>query len=149
MDENVRLYRDATGKPMVETRFRVRFFETDAMGVVHHASYITWFEEGRSAYTRAMGYPYAVMSSGGTDLAVVELEARYQRSARYDDEVIVVTWLQDFRSRGITFGYEVRCAATNEVLVTGSTKHLAVDRAGRVRRLPDEARERLLGGPEQ
>ncbi len=145
MPEQGRVYRNADGQPVVETGFRVRYAETDAMGIVHHVSYIVWFEEGRSAFTRAIGYPYSQMAADGIDLAVVEVRARYHRSARYDEKVVVATCLQEFRSRGMTFSYEVRRAADNEVLVTGSTKHIALDRAGRVSRIPEEMRERILG----
>ena len=74
------------------------------MGVVHHASYLTWFEEGRSAFTRAMGYPYSRLAREGINLAVAEVNARYHRSAVYDDEVVVRTELTQWGSRGMTTG---------------------------------------------
>lgn len=132
--------------PVVETRFRVRYAETDAMGIVHHAAYITWFEEGRSAFTRAIGYPYARMEAEGVLLAVTEVAARYHLPARYDEEVIVATQLHEFLSRGMTFVYEVRRAADHALLVTGSTRHISVDARGRVRRIPDEMRARIEAG---
>ena len=98
-------------KPVVETRFRVRFYETDQMGVVHHAAYITWFEEGRSAFTRAIGYPYSQLEREGFSLAVAEVNARYHRPAVYDDEVRVIVCLEQLQSRGMTFSYEVRRAS--------------------------------------
>lgn len=140
------LSRDAGGQPVVETRFRVRFFETDQMGVVHHAAYITWFEEGRSAFTRAIGYPYAQMERDGLSLAVSEVNARYHQPARYDEEVIVATHLTEFPSRGMTFTYEVRRATDGTLLVTGSTKHISVDAQGRTQRIPDEMRARFTAG---
>ncbi len=132
--------------PVVETRFRVRFCETDQMGVVHHAAYITWFEEGRSAFTRAIGYPYAQLEAEGLSLAVAEVHARYHRPARYDEEVVVRVRLDEFQSRGMTFSYEIRRAGDDALLVTGSTKHISVDRAGCVKRIPDPVRDRLLAG---
>ncbi len=140
------LSRDAGGQPVVETRFRVRFFETDQMGVVHHAAYITWFEEGRSAFTRAIGYPYAQMERDGISLAVSEVSARYHQPARYDEEVIVAACLAAFPSRGMTFTYEVRRAADGALLVTGSTKHISVDAQGRTQRIPEEMRARFMAG---
>ncbi len=137
---------DTCAFPIVETRFRVRFCETDQMGVVHHAAYITWFEEGRSAFTRAIGYPYAQIEAEGLSLAVAEVHARYHRPARYDDEVIVRVRLDEFQSRGMVFSYEIRRAADDALLVTGSTRHISVDRAGCVRRIPDVIRDRLLAG---
>ncbi len=74
--------RRADGRPVVETRFHVRYFETDAMGIVHHAFYITWFEEGRSALTRALGYPYSRLEHEGISLALAEVTARYHQPAR-------------------------------------------------------------------
>ena len=133
-------------RPIVETRFRVRFFETDQMGVVHHAAYITWFEEGRSAFTRAIGYPYAQMEADGLSLAVAEVQARYHRPARYDDEVIVAARLDELQSRGMIFSYEIRRASDDALLVTGLTRHISVDHHNAVQRIPDAMREKLLAG---
>src|SRR5450759_667235 len=145
MTDETRFYHNAAGLPVVETRFRVRYHETDAMGVVHHAAYITWFEEGRSAFTRAIGYPYSQMAADGMDLAVVGLAARYHRPARYDDEVVVSTCLQELRSRDMTFTYEVRRAADDVLLVSGSSRHISVDRSGRAIRILEAVRQRLAG----
>lgn len=148
MSDTYRIYLDAGGRPVVETRFRVRFYETDRMGIVHHAVYITWFEEGRSAFTRAIGYPYSQMEADGISLAVAEVSARYHRPARYDEEVVVATHLAEFPSRGMSFTYEVRRATNGELLVTGSSKHISVDSAppGNVRRIPDAMRAQVLKG---
>ena len=137
--------RDSGGQPAVEIRFRVRYHETDAMRIVHHTAYITWFEEGRSALTRALGYPYTQMEADGVALAVAEVTARYHQPARYDEEVSVTTRLVALRSRGMTFTYEIRRAADGALLVTGETRHISVDAAGRVRRIPDAMRARLMG----
>ncbi len=142
-DSNTRLLTTPPGQPAVEVRFRVRYFETDAMGIVHHASYITWFEEGRSAFTRAIGYPYSRMEQEGISLAVAEVDARYHCPARYDDEVLVLATLVRLGSRGMTFTYEVRRAADNELLVTGSSKHLSIDPQGRVVMLPRALKEAI------
>ncbi|MGE5603271.1 MAG: acyl-CoA thioesterase [Nitrososphaerales archaeon] len=142
-DSNTRLLRTAGGKPAVEVRFRVRYFETDAMGIVHHAAYITWFEEGRSAFTRAIGYPYSRMEHEGLSLAVAEVSARYHRPAHYDDEVLVLAALTQLGSRGMTFAYEVRRAADNELLASGSSRHISVNPEGRVTILPQALRATL------
>ena len=131
---------------MAETRFRVRFHETDQMGVVHHAAYITWFEEGRSAFTRALGYPYSRMEQDGLSLAVAEVKARYHRSAVYDDEVRVIVRLEQLQSRGMTFSYEVRRASDDALLVTGATKHVTVDPQGQVTLISAEMRAKLVEG---
>lgn len=139
-------YRNAAGQPVVETRFRVRFHETDSMGIVHHAAYITWFEEGRSAFTRAIGYPYSRMEAEGLSLAVAEVTARYHRPACYDDEIIVATCLTGLLSRGMNFSYEVRRAADGELLVSGGTRHISVDARGQVQRIPEAVRARWVAG---
>lgn len=133
-------------RPTVETRFRVRFYETDQMGVVHHTAYLTWFEEGRSAFTRAIGYPYAQMEADGLSLAVAEVQARYHRPARYDDEVVVAARLDELQSRGLTFSYEIRRASDGVLLATGMTRHISVDHHGNVRRIPDVMQAKLLAG---
>jgi acyl-CoA thioester hydrolase len=137
MPAHAGLYINVEGKPAVDVRFRVRFHETDAMGVVHHAAYITWFEEGRSEYTRVAGFPYSRMSDEGVNLAVIDLAARYLRPARYDDEVIVTTCLEETSSRRLTFTYQVCRLPDRATLATGSTSLVSVDAAGHVMRLPD------------
>ncbi|GAB4513108.1 MAG: thioesterase family protein [Anaerolineae bacterium] len=122
----------------VDTAFHVRYAETDAMGIVHHASYIVWFEEGRSAYMRACGLPYSEVERRGFYFTVAEVRARFLVPARYDDRVIVRTRLADLRSRGLTFAYEIRRAADDVLLVTGETRHICIDRTGAVRRIPEE-----------
>jgi len=128
---------------VIEEHFRVRYHEADQMGAVHHAAYITWFEEGRSAFTRAIGYPYAAMEADGMALAITDVAARYHQPARYDEEVIVFTCLAELRSRGMMFTYEVRRAVDNTLLVSGTTKLVSVDRQGTVKRLPDAWREKV------
>jgi acyl-CoA thioester hydrolase len=142
-DTNTRLVTTSSGQPAVEVRFRVRYFETDAMGIVHHSAYITWFEEGRSAFTRAIGYPYSRMEQEGVSLAVAEVNARYHRPARYDDEVVVLAALAQLGSRGMTFTYEVRRSEDGELLVTGTSKHISIDENGQVTRLPQALRKTL------
>jgi acyl-CoA thioester hydrolase len=147
-DNNTRLLATDDGLPAVEVVFRVRYFETDAMGIVHHSAYITWFEEGRSAFTRAIGFPYSRMEQEGVSLAVAEVNARYHRPARYDDEVRVIARLAQLGSRGMAFSYEVRRVADDELLVTGSTRHISIDAQGRVAVLPPTLRARLAApGP--
>jgi len=143
MGEETRLFRDDAGRLVAETRFRVRYFETDAMGIVHHTAYITWFEEARSAFTRAIGYPYARMESEGLLLAVAEVRARYHSPARYDEEVAVSACLAEFPSRGMTFEYGVRRASDGTLLVSGSSRHISVDGGGQVCRIPDRVRAQI------
>jgi acyl-CoA thioester hydrolase len=123
---------------------RVRYAETDQMGVAHHTSYLVWFEAGRTEFIRARGRSYAQVEQGGWLLVVVEAHCRYRRPARYDEVLIVRTHLRDLQPARLSFGYQVLRGAGGEVLADGYTVHAAVDRGGRPRRIPDDIR-RLLG----
>jgi acyl-CoA thioester hydrolase len=125
-------------KTVVETTFRVRYAETDAMGVVYHANYFVWFEAGRGEYFRTSGQDYVEWEQEGLFLPVSEAHARYHAPARYGDLVTVRTWLEQIRSRSLTLGYEVVDSAGQARLVTGWTKHICMDREGRSRRLPKD-----------
>jgi acyl-CoA thioester hydrolase len=123
-----------------ETTFHVRYAETDAQGFVHHASYIVYFEEGRSDYIRQRGRSYAEFEEKGYFLIVAELGVRYVKAARYDQRITVRAWIAERKSRSLTYNYEILDAETREVLVTGFTKHLCITRDGSIARIPDEWR---------
>lgn len=129
---------------VAETRFHVRYAETDAMGIVHHASYIVYFEEGRSAYARARGSSYAEFEATGVALAVIEVNARYLRPMRYDQVVVLRTWLEEIRSRGLTFAYEITEEASGIVCVSGQTRHVCINGEGRASMLPEQWRKWTL-----
>ena len=120
-----------------ETTFHVRYAETDSMGVVHHAVYLVWFEEGRSAYIREHGSSYAEIEKAGYFLAAGELHARYRRAARYDQKVTVRTWIEEFRSRAMTFGCEIVDWRTEETLFESTLKLICLNPAGEVTRIPE------------
>jgi len=122
---------------VVETTFAVRYAESDQMGVVHHASYVVWMEEGRSQYMRAKGFAYEQVEREGLFFAVAELRLRYAAPARYGEDVTVRTWVADVRSRAVTFGYEIVNAASRATLATGEVKLVLMDRQGRAARIPD------------
>lgn len=122
--------------PPVDIEFRVRYAETDAMGVVHHASYIVYFEEGRGAYTRHYAAPYAELEKSGFILLVTDLSVRYLKAARYDDELIIRTALTSLRSRAVKFEYDVIDKASNDVLVKATSVHICATKNGEVSRLP-------------
>ena len=126
--------------PIAETTFHVRYAETDAMGIVHHSAYIVWFEEGRSAWSRQLGRPYSDFERAGYVLAVSEVGARYLVPARYDQRVTVRTWVSQVRSRLIRFEYEVADARVGELLVTGFSTHICLDRERKPTRIPEEWR---------
>ena len=127
-----------SNRKIVEASFHVRFAETDMMGIVHHANYLVYFEEGRSEYSRQFGAPYADLEAMGYSLAVSEARVRFLAPAYYDHLIPVRQWVEDIRSRSITFGYEVVDGTSGQVLATGQTKHICVDRSGHVRRIPKE-----------
>lgn len=126
---------------VAETTFHVRYAETDQMGIVHHSAYIVWFEEGRSAWSRQVGRPYANFERAGYLLTVSEVGARYLAPARYDQRVTVRTRVSQVRSRLLRFEYEVLDAEAGECLVTGFTTHICLDYQGKPARIPEEWRE--------
>lgn len=108
-----------------ETRFRVRYAETDQMGVVYYANYLVWMEIGRAEYCRAAGVRYKDMESAdGIRLAVVEAHCRYLHPARYDEEIAVETSIARANRRMVEFEYRMCDAATGRKLASGSTKHI-------------------------
>jgi acyl-CoA thioester hydrolase len=108
-----------------ETRFRVRYAETDQMGVVYYANYLIWMELGRAEYCRAAGIRYRDMEAGdGVLLAVVEAHCRYLHPARYDEEIAVKTWVAKANLRMVLFEYEIREAESGRELASGATKHM-------------------------
>ncbi len=129
-----------TNRTVIETSFYVRYAETDAMGIIHHASYIVYFEEGRSNYARQRGSDYATFERSGHYLAVSEINARYIKPAHYGQQITVCCWIEEMKSRGLTFGYEIVDAKTRDLFVEGLSKHICITHDGQVARLPDEWR---------
>lgn len=119
---------------------RVRYPETDQMGVVYHAHYLVWCDIGRTELIRsACGRSYADLERDGLLLAVAEVSVRYHASARYDDLVRVESWVEEVRSRTLTFGYlisRVRAQGESERLVTARTTLIALTRDGSPQKLP-------------
>lgn len=126
---------------IAEITFHVRYAETDAMRIVHHASYIVYFEEGRSAYLRQKGDSYADFERTGYYLAVSEVGARYIKPAVYDQQVTVRSWIEEIRSRSLTFNYEIIDTQSDELLVNGFSKHICITHEGRVATLPEKWRK--------
>ncbi len=122
---------------------RVRYAETDQMGVVYHANYLVWCEIGRTDFIRLGGTSYAEIERAGITLAVADASLRYHAPARYDDRIRVETRLSELRSRTITFDYLVANADSGERLVTARTVLVSLDASGRPRALPPEVRELL------
>jgi acyl-CoA thioester hydrolase len=121
----------------IETPLRVRYSETDRMGIVYHAHYIVWFEIGRTEYCRAAGLPYRAMEDAGVLILVTAVECKYRRPARYDDSLRVRTRLTELASRGLSFAYEI-LDGDDRILADGATRHVFADREGKPRRVPEE-----------
>jgi acyl-CoA thioester hydrolase len=129
-----------------ETEIRVRYAETDQMGVVYHANYLIWFEIGRSEFCRARGFSYRDMEEKDNALLVVaESYCRYKSPAFYEDVLTVRTNIGEVRSRSIRFVYEIYRASDQALLADGETLHLVTDENKKVRSLPASYREMLLG----
>jgi acyl-CoA thioester hydrolase len=123
--------------PVTETRLRVRYAETDQMGVVYYANYLIWMEVGRVDLCQACGFVYRDMErEDGIYLAVAEAQCRYRHPARYDDEVIVKCWIEKANTRMMTVAYEMRRASDNRRLATGHTRHMYVSSEMRPVSLP-------------
>lgn len=125
------------------TELRVRYAETDQMGVVYHANYLIWCEAGRTEYIRAAGTPYAQIEREGVALAVVDVTMRCHAPARYDEMIRVETSLTDIKSRTLTFDYVITRAATGERLVSARTVLASIDPRGRITSLPAAVRQRF------
>lgn len=132
------------GPRVVETGLRVRYSETDQMGIVYHAHYLVWFEIGRTEWCRAAGLPYADMERSGLFIPVTRVEASFRRRSSYDAAIRVRTRMAELSGRGCTFAYQI-CGEESELLADGSTRHVFTDPAGKPRRAPDEVVRALEG----
>jgi acyl-CoA thioester hydrolase len=134
-----------------ETRIRVRYAETDQMGVVYHANHFIWFEVGRVEFFRQLGFNYKNMErEDDCFIAVVDARCRYNAPVHYDDEVIVRTFLKHVREKVVRFGYELRSAETGELLAEGETTHIVADSKMKPRVLPEKYMKvfrAAVGGP--
>ena len=125
------------------SELRVRYAETDQMGVVYHANYLVWCEIGRTDFIRQHGVGYAEMERNGVLLAVSEVSLRLHAPARYDDLVRIETSLAEVKSRQITFDYIITRADSEERLATARTSLVCLARDGRPAALPSDVRSRL------
>jgi acyl-CoA thioester hydrolase len=122
-----------------EVRLRVRYAETDKMGVVYHSNYVIWFEVGRVELLRQLGFEYAGMEKqDDCHIPVVDLRVRYKSPALYDDEILVRTRLANVRSSLLHFAYEILRAGDDTLLATGETMHIIVDSRFQRRSLPEK-----------
>ena len=130
-------------RPASQFELRVRYSETDRMGVVYHANYLVWCETGRTELMRQAGYPYSRMEEKGFMLAVSDASLRFHASARYDEVIVVETSVTRVRSRSVEFDYLVLNAATRQKLVSASTTLICLGPGGNVVAIPDDVRALL------
>ena len=120
-----------------ETPLRVRYVETDQMGVVYHSNYLIWFEVGRVEFLRQLGFTYRDMErDDGCYIAVVDARCRYKAPARYDDQILVRTFFKNLRPSLIHFGYEILREPDMTLLAEGETTHIVTDAQLQRRELP-------------
>ena len=137
---------DAKGRETV-SELRVRYAETDQMGVVYHGNYLVWCEVGRTDFIRQCGMSYADMERQGVRLAVVEATVRLHASARYDDVVLVTTRLAGLRSRAVDFAYDITRLPDGARIASAETTLMSVSADGRTIALTPDVRALLERGP--
>jgi acyl-CoA thioester hydrolase len=131
-----------------ETLLRVRYSETDKMGIVYYANYLVWFEIGRAEFCRARGFSYRDMEEqDDAFLVVAEAYCRYKAPAYYDDELLIRTHIAELRRRSLRFGYEIVRVSDDQIIAEGETGHVVTDANGRVRSFPEGYAQRLLAPP--
>jgi acyl-CoA thioester hydrolase len=124
---------------------RVRYAETDQMGVVYHSNYLIWFEVGRVELMRALGFDYKSMEiDDDCYIVVADVHCRYHCPARYDEQLTVRTRIVEAKNRVLKFGYELFRQPDNRLLATGETTHVACNRAGHVKHFPDKYKAAFL-----
>ena len=124
---------------------RVRYAETDQMGVVYHSNFFIWFEVGRVELMRALGFDYKQMEiQDDTFIVVADAYCRYHHPARYDEVLTVRTRILEAKNRVLKFGYELFRQEDQKLLATGHTIHIACSRAGHVKHFPEKYKQAFL-----
>jgi acyl-CoA thioester hydrolase len=127
-----------------ECSFRVRYAETDQMGVAHHSNYLIWCEQARTDHMRARGVSYRQLEEQGLLLPVVDARVRFRAAARYEDPIRVRCWVRDISSRRVIFGYAVERGDNGSLLATAETSLMAVDADYRRTTIPEPVRQKLV-----
>ncbi len=127
---------------------RVRYAETDQMGVAHHANYLIWCEMARTRHLEDLGVSYRRLESASFRLPIVDVTVRYRAPARYDDLIRVRCWVRDIASRRVEFGYAVELCSDETLLATASTSLIAVDSNHAITTIPSEVRDLLVSVPD-
>jgi len=132
-------------KEAIDFEIRVRYAETDQMGVAYYANYLVWFEVGRAEFCREKGFIYADLEKMGYRLAVTDVKCHYRNSARYDDCVIVRTRLKELNKRMISFEYHILRKDQEELIAEGETRHICLDSTNKPKSLPEAFLAQLAG----
>jgi acyl-CoA thioester hydrolase len=126
------------------TEIKVRYAETDNMGIVYYANYLVWFEVGRTEYLLAEGLDYREVEKAGLFMAVVEASCVYKAPARYGDCVIIETWPADVKHSSLKFHYKVYRKTDRVLLAQGSTTHVLIDKEMKPRKIPEKIKNLLI-----
>ena len=133
-----------TGPDITVSPLRVRYAETDQMGIVHHAVYLIWCEQARTDHMREKGLSYRNLEAKGLKLPVVDARLRYRAPARYEELLEVRCWVRDVSSRRVIFGYAVNRVADGRLLATAQTSLIALDSNHEITALPQSVRTKLV-----
>ncbi len=137
-----------TAASITAVELRVRYAETDQMGVAYHTHYLVWCEVARTDHMRQRGVTYRELEEQGLRLAVVEAQVRYRQAARYDDLLVVRCWVRDVASRRVSFGYAVERPADGALLATATTGLIALDANHGLSSIPPAVRHALAASPD-
>ena len=138
------MIRDGVGA----TELRVRYAETDQMGIAHHANYLIWCELARTDFMRDLGVRYRELEEGGLLLPVVDVRLRYRAVARYDDLLRVRCWVREVATRRVIFGYAVDRSTDGQLLATAQTSLMALGSKHERTTIPDLVRQALVVVPD-
>jgi acyl-CoA thioester hydrolase len=150
MSETSCKHAEVNESPYFDTTVRVRYAETDQMGVVYYGNYYAWFEVGRVELCRQLGFEYKQMEiEDDSYIVVAESSCRYRRPAKFDDFLRIRTRVSELQRRTIRFHYEIMRDATKELIATGETLHVICDRQGRPKSLSEKYKKYFVAGAEQ
>ena len=121
-----------------ETQIRVRYQETDNMGVVYYANYLVWFEVARTEFLRSLGLVYRDLEAKGYYLMVAAISCKYKASAKYDDIVKIHSWVPEVKNSSMKFGYKLFVG--DKLIATGESTHVCTNKSGRPIRIPEEVK---------
>ncbi|MEO8286900.1 MAG: thioesterase family protein [Chloroflexota bacterium] len=133
------------GRPEVSHTFRVRYAETDAMGIVHHSSYVVWMEMGRTEFMRSFGFTYRELELMGVVMPVLEINVRYKQASYYDDELCITTWVEELSRVRVKLAYKIERVSDNVLLTEAYSVHTFTGPGGKLIRITHhpEAWERM------